>query len=107
MCNWQGHSALSCIYWFSQAYTTSPPATVNYNYLSDASWYPDIATTTHITSDLSKWNLQAADYLDEDQLRVEDGSNVPISHSGSAIFSSPASTFFLNKILCVPSFQII
>lgn len=76
------------------------------NYPGDATWHLDTVGTHHVTSDLFKLNVHVADYNSDEQLHVGDGSNVSISHMGSSSFSTPHSTFILNKILCVPSFQM-
>lgn len=104
----KGHSALTCIYWFDQAYTTTSLTTiVNFSssYLLNPNWYPNIATTNHITSYLSKINLQAARYHSEDTQCVGDGFIVLIFHFGSGSFSSSSSKILLKKICCIPSFK--
>lgn len=105
MCNRLGHTALTCIYLFNQAYTSVASTSAHYtNYNPNTSWYPDTAAKNHVMSDLTNLNLHAADYTGVEQLQVGDGSSVPISHFGLALFPSPSSKVLLNKLLCVPFF---
>lgn len=68
----------------------------------DNAWYPDTAATNHVTSDLSYMNLQASEYMGDDQPRVDDGNTLPIHHIGSSTFTPSHSNFILNHLLHVP-----
>lgn len=68
VCNHHGHSALSCIHCFNQAYTKPSSVAANFSSLADNTWYPNTVTIHHITSDLAKLNMHASEYLGDNQL---------------------------------------
>ncbi|KAF5451549.1 hypothetical protein F2P56_026649 [Juglans regia] len=87
VCNKVGHVALQCLHRFDQAYQHGPPRSFSAHYTtsqspSDQTWYPDSAATNHLTSDLNNLNINADHYPGPEQIRVGDGSSLPITHIG-------------------------
>lgn len=61
----------------------------------------DSGATNHLTSQL-KHMTSYSDYDGQDQLFIGDGSNLPISHTGSISLNLTSHSFDLNNVLCVP-----
>jgi hypothetical protein len=80
-----------------QAYYTSPALP------AEESWYPDTGATHHMKNTLQHLNVSHEDYHGQDQIRVGDGTGLPVSHIGSASLSLSRRTFVLNQLLRVPS----
>ncbi|KAF5468284.1 hypothetical protein F2P56_012448 [Juglans regia] len=67
VCNKSDHVALQCRHHFYHSYQFEAPQSFSANYttpgsFSDATWYPDLAATHHITHDLSNLNLSSKQY---------------------------------------------
>jgi hypothetical protein len=69
---------------------------------TDPNWYPDSGATHHVTSDLANLNVHADEYQGSEQIRVGNGTSLPIHHIGTTQFSTPTTTFRLNNVLHVP-----
>ncbi|KAF5480780.1 hypothetical protein F2P56_001496 [Juglans regia] len=87
VCGKVGHSAIKCYFRFDHAYQSEPPRNLTANYSSssaspDSSWYPDTAATNHITSDMSNLNLTSGPYGGNEQIRIGDGTELPIANIG-------------------------
>jgi hypothetical protein len=50
----------------------------------DLSWYPDIATTNHMTTNLHHLNIHLDEYTGHEQVRVGNGQGFKISHIGAS-----------------------
>lgn len=68
----------------------------------DACWYPDSAATNHMTHDYSNLTIQPTEYSGEEQVRVGDGFNLPIHHTGGSSLSTPSGKLLLHNLLHVP-----
>ena len=71
------------------------------NYAPDSNWYSDSGATHHLTSDLENLNVRADEYHGPDQIRVGNGTSLPVKHIGSTQFSTPTASL-LNNVLHVP-----
>jgi hypothetical protein len=80
-----GHTVARCYHRFDHAYkVSSPPAaflTVNQS-SPDINWYPDTASTHHLTNDLTNLNITANEYTGNEQIRVGNGQGLNILHTG-------------------------
>jgi hypothetical protein len=79
----------------AQAYYSSPSLPPEEN------WYPDTAATHHMTNNFQNLNLSADEYTGQDQIRIGNGTGLPILHSGSASLSLSNRPFLLQKLLHV------
>jgi hypothetical protein len=108
LCNKVGHTAARCYHRFDHAYqVSSPPAaflTVNQP-SPDINWYPDTASTHHLTNDLTNLNITADEYTGNEQIRVGNGQGLKILHTGSAFLPSTHKHFSLKSLLHVPVIQ--
>jgi hypothetical protein len=107
VCSKPGHTALTCYHRFDNSYTVETPPNMQAllatpNYAPDPNWYSDSGATHHITSDLANLNVRADEYHGPDQIRVGNGTSLPIKHIGSTQFSTPTTSFLLNNVLHVP-----
>jgi transposase InsO family protein len=68
----------------------------------DPNWYSDSGATHHLTSDLANLNVCADEYHGPNQIRVGNGTSLPMKHIGSTQFSTPTASFLLNNVLHVP-----
>jgi histone deacetylase 1/2 len=68
-------------------------------------WYPDSGASYHVTNDAR--NIQdPSPFSAADQIYMGNGQSLPITNSGSSVFTSPLNTqthFTLNNLLHVPS----
>ena len=69
----------------------------------DPNWYPDISATHHLTNDLANLNVRADDYNGNDQIRVGNGTALPIHHIGTTQLTAPSTSFILQNVLHVPT----
>jgi hypothetical protein len=103
-----GHIAAKCYHRFDHAYQVpSPPAaflTVNQS-SPDMNWYPDTASTHHLTNDLTNLNITAEEYAGNEQIRVGNGQGLDILHTGLASLPSAHNHFSLKSLLHVPAIQ--
>ena len=114
LCHTQGHSARRCPQFQGQQQQTGqtnaspfkpwqPRANVAVTSPYTATnWLMDSGATHHITSDLNNLSLHTP-YQGSDDVLIADGSSLPITHTGSSIFSTPTRNLSLHKILCVPN----
>jgi hypothetical protein len=58
--------------------------------------------THHLTADLANLNVRADAYHGQDNIRVGNGTGLPIKHVGTTHILSPSSSFQLNDVLHVP-----
>ena len=107
VCTKPGHTALTCYHKFDNSYTVE--ATPNMqallatpNHAPDPNWYSDSGAIHHLTSDLANLNVRANEYHGPDQIRVGNGTSLPIKHIGSTQFSTSTASFLLNNVLHVP-----
>uniref|UniRef100_A0A2N9HY12 Reverse transcriptase Ty1/copia-type domain-containing protein n=1 Tax=Fagus sylvatica TaxID=28930 RepID=A0A2N9HY12_FAGSY len=63
---------------------------------SDDQWYADFGATHHLTADLANLNVRADEYQGQDNIRVGNGTGLPIKHVGTTHVLSPSSSFQLN-----------
>ncbi|KAF5462562.1 hypothetical protein F2P56_018556 [Juglans regia] len=97
VCYKSGHVALQCRHRFDHSYQYEAPHSFSTNFtspsaFSNATWYPDTAATHHITHDLTNLNLSSEPYGGE-QIRVGDGSGLPIQNIGDSSLSSTSPSF--------------
>jgi hypothetical protein len=107
VCSKPGHTALTCYHRFDNSYIVETPPNMQAllatpNYAPDPNWYSDSGATHHLTSDLANLNVRADEYHGPDQIRVGNGTSLPIKHIGSTQFSTPTTSFLLNNVLHVP-----
>ena len=107
VCQKPGHVALQCYHRFDNTYTyeSTPQMQALFatpNYSQDPNWYPDSGATHHLTHDLGNLNIRADEYQGSDQIRVGNGTSLPIKHIGTTQLSTPTATFSLNNVLHVP-----
>ena len=53
------------------------------NTVSDPAWYPDSGATNHLTNYLNNVTIRG-DYSGNDQIVVDNGTGLPISHIGDS-----------------------
>jgi hypothetical protein len=69
----------------------------------DSIWYPDSGATHHLTNDLANLNVRVDEYTGNDQIRVGNGTTLPIHHIGTTQLTAPFTSFLLKNVLHVPS----
>ncbi|XP_012840817.1 PREDICTED: uncharacterized protein LOC105961120 [Erythranthe guttata] len=97
VCLKPGHSAATCYHRYDFNYQPPPPPALSAHYTAaaaDPSWFPDTAASHHFTNDFSNLSINPSEYKGSDQVRIGDGSGLPIHHVGSSNISS--STGFSN-----------
>jgi hypothetical protein len=105
VCGKIGHMALTCYHRFDNSYSIdsnkqallATPQTA-----SDDQWYADSGATHHLTADLANLNVRADEYHGQDNIRVGNGTGLPIKHVRTTHILSPSSSFQLNDVLHVP-----
>ena len=105
VCGKIGHMALTCYHRFDNSYLSdsnkqallATPQTA-----SDDQWYADSGATHHLTANLANLNVRANEYQGQDNIRVGNGTRLPIKHVGTTHILSPSSSFQLNDVLHVP-----
>ncbi|KAB1227925.1 Retrovirus-related Pol polyprotein from transposon TNT 1-94 [Morella rubra] len=107
VCFKSGHTALQCYNRFNHAFQAPPPASFTANYSSipagpDSYWYPDSAASNHMTHDYTNLSHNPTEYTGEEQVRVGDGSALPIHHTGGSSLSTPSRSLRLSNLLHVP-----
>ena len=93
----------------TQAYRPSTPWQPQANHVvldnnTNPTWLLDSGASHHVTSDLSNISLHNL-YLGFDDVMIDDGSTLPITHTSSTTILTFSCTFTLQSILCVPSIQ--
>ncbi|KAH7571754.1 hypothetical protein JRO89_XS04G0132200 [Xanthoceras sorbifolium] len=71
---------------------------------NNPSWLLDSGASHHVTTDLSNLSLHAP-YIGSDDVIMDDGTDLSISHTGSASIPTSTTTFTLNDVLCVPTMK--
>lgn len=101
--------ALSCYHRFNQNYQPPTPSTLSANMTTLNSpnsthniWFPCTEATNHFTADINNLNVDSLSYHSSDQVSIEDGSSLPILHTGSANLHSLQGTFLLSNLLHAP-----
>lgn len=107
VCGKVGHVALKCYYRFDHSYQSDPPKSLSAHYSTSTSspsmvWYPNIAATNHLNSNISNLDLNSTPYGGNDHIRIGDGSTLPISNIGDSALSTSSRTFLLKNLLHVP-----
>lgn len=114
-CGQHGHSAQKCPYFRvvasdasnhnSQQSQWRPMANTTYlnNNHPDA-WLMDSGASHHVIADMSNFASQAP-YTGQDDVVIGNGSNLPITHTGSLSLTTPSKKFKLNNVLYAPSMQ--
>ena len=67
-------------------------------------WLLDSGASHHVTFDLSNLSLHSL-YQGSDDIMIDDGLTLPITHTGSTTIPTSSCTFTLQNILCAPSMQ--
>lgn len=117
ICRIQGHIAKRCPSFrlvpitSSTASNSSQPFTlwqlqahIATNSTPTPSWLLDSSASHHVTADLSNLSLHSP-YTGHDDIMIGDGSNLPITHTGSTSLKTPQNNFTLTNVLCVPSMK--
>ncbi|CAA7049102.1 unnamed protein product [Microthlaspi erraticum] len=108
ICGTQGHSARRCSLLplnSGQGLLPTPrPWQPRANFVEAPQWLLDSGATHHITSDLANLSLHQP-YTGGEEVVVGNGSSLPITHTGSALFSSSSRPLHLNHILYVPAIR--
>lgn len=86
----------------SISYTTpsQPQAHLVTNPFLNQSWLLDSGASHHVTSDLNNLSLHTP-YIGYDDIMIEDGVILPITHTGFTSLHTPPNTFTLDNVLCV------
>jgi hypothetical protein len=64
--------------------------------------YADSGATHHLIADLANLNVRANEYQGQENIRVGNGTGLPIKHVGTTHILTPSSSFQLNDVLHVP-----
>ena len=64
-------------------------------------WIVDSGASHHITSDLQNLSLHS-NYGGNENIMIDDGNGIPITHVGSTTIEAPTTTFSLDNVLCAP-----
>ena len=67
-------------------------------------WLMDSGASHHVIADMSNFASQAP-YTGQDGVVIGNGSNLPITHTGSLSLTTPSKKFKLNNVLYAPSMQ--
>lgn len=100
--------ALNCYHRFDNAYQIEVSSNIQAYLTSshtpiDSNWYPDSGATHHLTSNLANLNVKADNYSGANQIKIGNGSGLPIKHVGTAHLSTPNFNFHLLDVLHVPN----
>jgi hypothetical protein len=120
ICGIQGHTAKHCPSFQlipinasnnepSPAHNSASPWQPRVNFVANNSstsptWLLDSGASHHVTADLENLSLHSP-YSGSDDVMIGDGTNLPITHTGSSHLSSPTSFFKLSNVLCVPTMK--
>ena len=103
-----GHLALTCYHRFDNSYTRDSRPHMQALLATpqsqcDPNWYPDSGATHHMTNDLANLNVRVDEYTGNDQIRVGNGTALPIHHIGTTQLTAPSTSFLLQNVLHVPT----
>jgi hypothetical protein len=106
VCHKIGHVALQCYHRFNNSYTMDNTPQMQallatQQQVMDPNWYPDSGATHHLTHDLANLNVCADEYSGSEQIRVGNGTSLPIKHVGTTQLSTPTHSFRLNNVFHV------
>ena len=94
-----GHITKSCPQFHSQNVSINCATASNGR---DKNWLLDLALSHNITGDLSNLSIHS-EYDGTDEVILDDGLGLAVSHIGSLALHSPHRTFRLRDTLCVPN----
>ena len=105
-CQKLGHVALQCYHRFDNSYAIEISLPMQAllatpQQAPDPNWYPDTGASHHVTHELANLNLRPDEYQGTDQIRVGNGTSLPIKHIGTTQLSTSTTTFRLNNVLHV------
>lgn len=108
ICGRIGHTALKCWNRFDNAYqSTDIPKALAAIQVSDSTgreWYPDLLAIAHITASAS--SLQnVSPYHGPGSVLVGNGNQLPITHVGSTVITTPQGSIPLLDVLVCPGIQ--
>uniref|UniRef100_A0A2N9GIX5 Reverse transcriptase Ty1/copia-type domain-containing protein n=1 Tax=Fagus sylvatica TaxID=28930 RepID=A0A2N9GIX5_FAGSY len=108
VCGKIGHLALTYYHRFDNSYTCDSRPNMQALLATpqsqcDPNWYPDSGATHHLTNDLANLNVRADDYNGNDQIRVGNGTALPIHLIGTTQLTTPSTSFLLQNVLHVPT----
>lgn len=105
ICGRIGHSALKCWNHFNAYQSDDAPQALAALHVSNPSgreWLPDSGSTAHITASASDLQ-QSTPYHGSETVMVGNGNQVPITHVGSTIITTPQGSIPLLDVLVCPS----
>lgn len=71
---------------------------------SDQQCFPNTGATNHMTADAQSLGSRT-EYLGNDHIVVGNGSQLPITHTGTTTIHTPFSSIPLRNVLCVPDIK--
>ncbi|KAF6134584.1 hypothetical protein GIB67_022324 [Kingdonia uniflora] len=105
ICGRKNHTAQICWYRSDQMSQAAPSPPTTYvaapGSFANHNWIPDSGATHHLTPNFNNFHLQA-EYDGPDQIRVDNGTNLPIENIGTASFSHNSRKFYLQRVYHVP-----
>ena len=107
VCNRLGHVAFSCYHRFDNSYQQDDSPNMQAFFAasqaqSDSTWYSDSGATHHLTTNLANLNVGAKYYHGSDQIRMGNGTSLPIEHIGTSHLFTPSKKFIMRNVLHVP-----
>jgi len=112
VCDKPGHSVKKCYHWFDVTYRDNAAKSSNLQGLMDTTssvsatdWHPNTGATHHLTNNMTNLNLRSEDYAGSNQVLVDNGAGLQISHIGSSILTPSKTPFVLKQLLFVPEIQ--
>lgn len=78
-----------------QAYATSP------SQVAYPSSYLDSGATHHVISDLSNLNMKVEECNGSEQIQMDNGNSLPVTHHGTTSLPTPQCFFLLHNVLHV------
>jgi hypothetical protein len=67
-------------------------------------WLLDSGASHHVTADLNNLSMHTP-YNESDDIMIEDGLGLSITHTVSSSLKTSHNTFQLNNVLCVPTIK--
>lgn len=108
ICGRIGHTALKCWNRFDRTYQSDDVpkalAALHVSYEVGKEWYPDSGAIAHITGSAS--SLQnSTPYHGPESVLVGNGNQLPITHVGSTVITTPQGSIPLLDVLVCPTIQ--